>query len=173
MQNIKIPQNVQIEDKLVGPFSLKQLLLVACGGGFSYALYASISKSVGYVPATVHTFIWLPALLSAAFALVRINDLSLLRCCLLVMEMMSKPRRRAFLPRQGLVINIQTRSSGKKLAEGEEASEKKGKEIAIEAQKNAPNIGELTRLLDQRDRSVTATVLKHNVDSVRSRVTSP
>ena len=77
MQNVKIPQNVQIEDKLIGPLSLKQLILVGIGGGFSYTLFAAINKSVGYVPLTAHMVIWLPAIFSAAFALVRINDISL------------------------------------------------------------------------------------------------
>lgn len=152
MQNIKIPQNVQIEDKLVGPFSLKQLLLVALGGGFSYALYASINKSVGYVPVAAHMFIWLPGILSAAFALVRINDLSLFRCCLLVIEMMSKPRQRSLLPRQGIIINIQTHGGKKKRKEGEEEGEAATK-AAVPIEKALPpkvpeRLEELTRMLD-------------------------
>lgn len=132
MQNIKIPQNVQIADKLVGPFSLKQLLLVALGGGFSYALYASINRSVGYVPMAAQMFIWMPAILSAAFALVKINDLSLWRCCLLIVEMMSKPRRRSLLPRQGLMINIQMQR--KKSVREEEAGDRAAQEgVAVVA----------------------------------------
>jgi hypothetical protein len=113
MQNVKIPQNVRVEDKIIGPFSLKQLLLVGFGGGFSYALYAMLNKSFGYVPLSAHALIWWPGILATAFALVRINDIPLSRYCLLVLESLSKPRIRHFQARQGLTINIQTRLTKK------------------------------------------------------------
>ena len=168
MQNVKIPQNVQVEDKLIGPLSLKQLILVGIGGGFSYTLFAAINKSVGYVPLTAHMVIWLPAIFSAAFALVRINDISLFRYCLLTIEMLSKPRRRVWQPRQGIILNIQTRPiASQKAKEGAAAS------LRPKVEKTSLKLEELTSLLDQEGKStaplegVTAEPLALNVDSIR------
>ena len=44
MLQYKIPQDIGIEDKIVGPFSLRQLLIVAVGGGISYAIFAISSR---------------------------------------------------------------------------------------------------------------------------------
>ena len=38
IEPVKIPQNVYIEDRIVGPLTLRQTLIMAIGGGFSYAL---------------------------------------------------------------------------------------------------------------------------------------
>ena len=114
MDYVKIPQNVRVQDKLIGPLGLKQIILIAVGGGFSYTLFAMMNKTYGYVPPVAHAFIWWPGILAAAFAVVRINDITLFRYCLLTIEMMSKPRQRVWQPRHGLIINIQTRPSKKK-----------------------------------------------------------
>jgi hypothetical protein len=110
MESVKIPQNVQVEDRIVGPFTIKQLVLLGIGGGFSYALFATIKNAVGHVPITAHLVIWWPAIFAAAFSLIRINDISLFQYCMLILEMFSRPRKRVWQPRQGLIINIQTHS---------------------------------------------------------------
>ncbi len=162
MQNVKIPQNVRVEDKLIGPFSLKQLILVGLGGGFSYVLFASIQKSVGFVPAGAHVVIWWPAILSAAFALVRINDISLFRYVLLIIETLSKPRKRFFQARQGLIINIQTRAAIEadrkmKVAQAKKEGIQEGPSL------NAPvKLDELSILLDAEGRKKSL-----NIDSIR------
>src|SRR3989338_735234 len=170
MDNVKIPQNVKVEDKLIGPFGLKQLVLVGLGGGFSYVLYASIQKSVGFVPAAAHAVIWWPAILSAAFALIRINDISLFRYVLLILETMSKPRKRVFQARQGLVINIQTRSA---IEADTRAKEKQAKEeLQSPVRESAPiKLDELSTLLDAEGKKksplISADPLETNVDSLR------
>jgi hypothetical protein len=173
MQNVKIPQNVKVEDKLIGPFSLKQLILVALGGGSSYMLYASIQKSVGIVPAGAHAVIWWPAILSVAFALIRINDISLFRYCLLIIETMSKPRQRVFQARQGLVINIQTRAA---IEADTKAKAKKAKEVSEQKVETSPvKLDELSTILDAEGRKKSQVLsldpLETNVDSLRSTVT--
>ena len=54
----KIPQNVYVEDRIVGPLTLKQIIVVCIGGGFSYALWASISKAYGYVGIPLTILAW-------------------------------------------------------------------------------------------------------------------
>jgi hypothetical protein len=166
MDYVKIPQNVRVEDKLIGPFSLKQIILIAVGGGFSYSLFAMLSKTYGAVPVIAHALIWWPAILSVAFSLIRINDISLFRYVLLMIEMMSKPRKRVWQPRQGITINVQTRPTKKK--------EKNDKKNVEEEKKSAIRLEDLSVILDQEgksDNSKSSTVnvdaLNKNVDSLR------
>ena len=108
IQPLKIPQNVYIEDRIVGPLTLKQVLIVAVGGGFSYVLWAMISKSVGGITLPLQVLVWIPGVLSIIFAFVKINDLSMMRLCLLMLERMNKPTTRTWSPRRGIMINIRT-----------------------------------------------------------------
>lgn len=89
----KIPQNVGIEDKIVGPLSLRQLIIVAVGVGFSWVLFAILGKiyELNFIE---YAFIALPGLVSIAFAMIRINDLPLSKYILLMMEFSMKPKRR-------------------------------------------------------------------------------
>ncbi len=96
IEPIKIPQNVYIEDRIVGPLTLKQIIIVALGGGFSYALFESISKSYGIVALPVEILVWVPGVISIIFAFVKINDLSMMRLCLLFIERLNKPSTRTF-----------------------------------------------------------------------------
>ncbi len=105
---VKIPQNVYIEDRIVGPLTLRQILTVALGGGVSYIIYVSAQKAMGTVGIVPTIVIWIPAALSVVFAFVTINDLSLLRLLLLTFESMNKPKTRLFEPRVGISINIKT-----------------------------------------------------------------
>ena len=103
---VKIPQNVYIEDHIVGPLSLRQLIIIMIGGGFSYALYSLIQKAYGSVNIPITILVWLPCAVAAAFALVKINDLSLLRICLLMVERSNKAPVRTWAPRRGISINF-------------------------------------------------------------------
>ena len=105
---VKIPQNVYIEDRIVGPLSLRQIIIIMLGGGFSYILYSLIAKTYGSVSLPVTALVSIPGLLAAAFAFVRINDISLFRIMLLMIEQMNKPSIRTWSPRRGIIINIRT-----------------------------------------------------------------
>jgi hypothetical protein len=146
IESVKIPQEIRIEDKIIGPLSLRQLGLTAAGGGLSYAIFASIQKALGFVPVVFHLFIWLPFLLSAAFALLKINNLSLFRLTLLMVESVVKPRVRPWLPRRG--INI-VGTIVKKKTEGEG----NGKKVEGEEQKNL-SIADLANVLDKSGATV-------------------
>jgi hypothetical protein len=114
IEPVKIPQNVYIEDRIVGPLTLRQTMIMALGGGFSYAMYSLVSKANGAPPGMAATIIlWLPCVISVAFALIKINDLSLSRILLLSIERAQKAPVRTWSPRRGISITIRT-SSGKK-----------------------------------------------------------
>jgi len=44
MTQYKIPQNVQREDRIIGPLTLKQLITLMIGGGITYAIYISLAN---------------------------------------------------------------------------------------------------------------------------------
>jgi len=111
IEPIKIPQNVYIEDRIVGPLTLKQILIVALGNGISYAMYAMLAKNQGGVSVPVIALLWIPGAISVIFAFVKINDLSMFRLCLLLFERINKPVLRTWAPRRGIIINIRTFST--------------------------------------------------------------
>lgn len=135
---IKIPQNVYIEDRIVGPLTLKQIIIVAIGCGFSYALYSILLKSYGAVPLPVTVMAWVPGVLSVIFAFVKLNDLSMFRLVLLMLERVNKPKTRTWAPRRGLEINIRV------------ASPKSEKAAPQATQKKTHSIDELSAALDSQ-----------------------
>ncbi len=113
IEPVKIPQNVYVEDRIIGPITLKQLIIVGIGSGFSYAIYATVAKVVPMsVPLTI--ILWSPAMVAAAFAFIKINDLSLFNIILLTVEHMSKPTTRVWCAHPGITINIVTRPQKEK-----------------------------------------------------------
>ncbi|NOS67716.1 MAG: PrgI family protein [Candidatus Peribacteraceae bacterium] len=138
---VKIPQNVQIEDKVIGPISLRQLLIIGIGGGFSYMMYSLVQRSMGQVNIPLTVVLWTPAVIAAAFALVNINDLSLLRICFLLMEKVVKPSTRTWAPRSGISITIRTSAATKK----NDALQKP----AAPERSPEDQIAELTRVVDR------------------------
>lgn len=104
---VKIPQNVYVEDRIIGPVTLKQLIIVGFGAGFSYVLYAMASKAgPPGLPLTIA--LWSPTAVAASFAFLKINDLSLFNIILLMIEHMNKPPVRRWTPHPGISINIVT-----------------------------------------------------------------
>ncbi|MDB4978396.1 MAG: hypothetical protein JWM56_582 [Candidatus Peribacteria bacterium] len=108
---VKIPQNVYIEDHIVGPLTLRQTLMMTGGCGFSYVLYSVFAKAAGTPPDIITTIIlWVPGVLSIAFSLIKINDLTLMKIVMLTLERMQKAPVRTWAPRKGISITIHTSS---------------------------------------------------------------
>jgi hypothetical protein len=106
---VKIPQNVYIEDRIVGPLTLKQIIIVGAGCGLSYALWSVMTQAQGGnigIPLTV--IVWSPGALSAVFAFFKLNDLTLFQLALLTFERMNKAPVRTWTPRKGITVNIRT-----------------------------------------------------------------
>ncbi len=138
IEPIKIPQNVYIEDRIVGPLTLKQLIISTIGCGFSYALFAVLSKAMGGTPPLpVTILVWIPGALSILFAFVRINDLSMLHLLLLLVEKANKPATRIWAPRRGITINFRTTMMEKPKAATPQTPEH-----------SMPRIDELSSILD-------------------------
>ena len=114
IEAVKIPQNVHIEDRIIGPLSLRQIIIIAVGAGCSYAVYASLVKAFGSLDIVTTVVVWTPAFICAAFALIKINDLSLMRMLFLTIERLLKAPVRTWAPRQGISINIRMYAQSEK-----------------------------------------------------------
>lgn len=169
IEAVKIPQNVQIEDRVVGPLSLRQIIIMAIGGGLSYVMYASVQRAIGHVNIPLTIVLWIPAAIAAAFALVNINDMSLLRICLLLLERMQKPSLRTWAPRTGISITIRTSA-----ADGKDENAGK-KRAEVPGQTTEQQIADLTRVVDMstttnRDETMHAAAASAPVSAVLPKI---
>jgi hypothetical protein len=141
IEAVKIPQNVHIEDRIIGPLSLRQIIIMAVGGGFSYAIYASLVKAFGTLDIVTSVVVWIPAVLCAAFALIKINDLSLMRMLFLTIERMIKAPVRTWTPRQGISINIRMYAEAEK-------QQKKARQADQQEKEAQKKIQQLSTMID-------------------------
>lgn len=91
----KIPQNVQVEDKIVGPLTLKQLIKLGIGGGITYVIYVALAK-------TYYIEVWLipvliPGILTLLSTFVSIGGIPFDQWIFLSIEFMKNPRKRIFV----------------------------------------------------------------------------
>ena len=70
----KVPQNVQREDTIVGPLTMRQLIITAVGGGITYGIYTILAKDYTWQVWFLPTFIALA--ITIAFAFVSVHELS-------------------------------------------------------------------------------------------------
>lgn len=98
----KIPQDVQRADKIVGPLTLRQLIIVAIGSGIDYSLYLVLSKQymvqIWLIPVI---FIML---ITLVFAFYRFQNLPFEKVLFLFIEYKFKPRKRTFEKMKGDVF---------------------------------------------------------------------
>lgn len=139
---VKIPQNVYVEDRIIGPITLRQIMVVMISSGISYAIWAAM-RSVGPITGFQTVIAWIPAGIGTIFSFVTINGISLLKILLLSLEKIDKPSRRIWMPRQGIYINIVTKPKEKN----------SNPDIVKKTQqKGEAQIEELSKLLDQGPR---------------------
>lgn len=134
---VKIPQNVYVEDRIIGPITLRQIIMMLVGAGISYGAWAML-QAAGYISLPYTVIAWTPAALAALFAFIKVNDISMFRMVLLFMEHLEKPNVRKWSPREGVSINILTT---KHL--GEEKREQPRKSF------QADNVNLLSAMLDK------------------------
>ncbi len=131
----KVPQNVQREDTIIGPLTLKQMIICAIGFTISYGIYVSLAKVYLWIT-------WLPpvaiiTIITLAFAFVRPLDLSFTRYVLLFIEFSLQPKKRIWIKASGEVImpiELETSQSKKKREKAEDEVLDKQKKL-VELQK--------------------------------------
>tara|TARA_B100000315_G_scaffold216908_1_gene217156 strand:- start:517 stop:996 length:480 start_codon:yes stop_codon:yes gene_type:complete len=137
---LKIPQNVQMEDKIVGPLTLKQLIIVGAGGGFDYFLYLSLAKL--YV-LTVWIFpVAIIGIITLAVAFLKIQGIPFIQYAFLSLEFYFKPRHRVWT--QGGAEVFVSITQPKPKTKDQLAKEKQDKAPP----KDISKLDELTEILD-------------------------
>lgn len=137
----KIPQDVQIEDKIIGPITMRQLIILGIGGGITYAIYISLASKYSWP-------VWGPpvgilSLLTLAISFAKINEMSFTEYVLFYILYQIRARKRCWQQMGGDVfVSSFTQAS---------APAKKEKKI-IEKQKQdtlkITKLDDLTRILD-------------------------
>ncbi len=133
----KIPQNVRIEDKIVGPLTLKQLIVIGVGGGITYAIYIFMAKRY-------FIEVWLPSILpttilTLCFAFVTINGVPFGKWILLMVEYLKNPRKRMF--QMGAADYYGNVNVAKKDVAASE-------EVILDKQNRLKQISSITKLVD-------------------------
>ena len=123
----KVPQNVQREDTIVGPLTLRQLIILAAGGAIAYSIYVGLSK-------TYFIEVWLPpvAIVSAitlAFAFLKIHSLPFHRFLINLIEYKLLSRSRIWTQGSGDPIQTNPIKKPAKKDEKPEAISKKPEDI--------------------------------------------
>lgn len=143
----KVPQDVQRADRIVGPLTWKQLIILAAGGGICYAIYVTLAKKY-------FIEIWLPPIvivggLTAALAFLKIYGLSFERFFLSFIEYHFLPKKRVWQKGQAepFVSYLERRSNeDKKLKNAQEKKkEEKGKKSIKELSKVLDSYGGLNK----------------------------
>lgn len=94
----KVPQNVQIEDKILPFMTLRQLIICGIGGGFAYMLYIGLQHQ--------NPEIWIPpvavvSLLTVAIAFLKIQDILFVPFVLLALERYLNEQKRIWIKSAG------------------------------------------------------------------------
>ncbi len=98
----KVPQDVQREDTIIGPVTLKQMGILGAGGGLAYVLYVILAKKY-YIE------IWLPPVLivsglTLAFAFLKIHSMKFHTFLMNFIEYHLLPRKRFWVLGSGNVF---------------------------------------------------------------------
>lgn len=142
----KVPQNVQREDKIVGPLTLKQLII--CGAGFAldYAIYTGLAKY--YIWVTWILPVLIVALITVAFAFARPLDLSFTKFVLRWVEFTIIPRKRFWIQGSAEVYPPFELESLKP----QTVAEKKAEAKALEMLDKHKKLEEITKILNTQQK---------------------
>jgi len=47
VESYKIPREVQVEDRIFGPITMRRLIILSVGGGFTYLIWLKLGKTYG------------------------------------------------------------------------------------------------------------------------------
>lgn len=113
----KIPQNLDIEDKILGPFTLKQFLYIIVGGITIYVLF----NIIGIKNLTLFLAISIPiALLVLALVFIKINERPFVDFIFYFLQFLKEPRERRWIKS----TKIRTFEAMVKVSEEEQQSQK-------------------------------------------------
>ena len=135
----KVPQDVQREDRLVGPLTLRQLIICGIGFTIAYALYTSISRDYELITALIPVIIL--GLITVTFAFIKPHNLVFEKFILFWIESLILPRQRYWL--KGM-------ADPSRLLYPPRDEEKTKKVEIVKTDKKPKTINELTEILDKK-----------------------
>ncbi len=84
----KVPQNIDMQDRIIGPLTMIQFLYAVVGLGFCYGIYMT-------VPSPISVVLIVPgAMLTVALVFIKINERPFLDFLLAAVQFMSNPKQR-------------------------------------------------------------------------------
>ena len=137
----KVPQDVLRPDKIVGFLTLRQLIIVAIGGGIAYSLYIILSKQY-------FIEIWLPpvafvAVITLAFAFFKFHEIVFEKLVPIFIEYKFRPRALTWQKMRGdaliSVLNPIKRGSAEFI-----------KEVKLTEPERRKKLIEISRVVDKR-----------------------
>ena len=139
----KVPQNVQREDKIVGPLTLKQLIICGVGFGVAYTIYVSLGKQYEWIT-------WVPpvgivSIITLLFAFVRPLDLDFTRFLSVYLQFLLLPQRRFWVQGSAEVV-LSMYTTTKTQSNTEKKAEAKADQMSNKAKK----LEELSKILNSQ-----------------------
>ncbi len=137
----KVPQDVQREDTIIGPITLKQLGILMVGGGVAYALYVSLAK-------LYFIEVWLPPVaivvcITLAFAFLKVHGLKFHIFLMSFIQYHLLPKQRTWIQETGNPF----------ISSFDHLKDKKKEEKVVE-QKQTKTIEELSEVVDSYGKNV-------------------
>lgn len=86
----KVPQNIDIQDRIIGPLSMVQFIYVVIGFGLCYSIFMTIPGPFSYL------LIFPTAALTIAIVFIKVNERPFLNFFLSAINFFSKPKKRVW-----------------------------------------------------------------------------
>lgn len=147
----KVPQDVQREDTIIGPITLKQMGILGIGGGLAYSIYVTLSK-------TYFIEIWLPpvaiiSLITLAFAFLKIHQLPFHEYLMNMIEYNVLPKKRMWIQGGGYPFippaSEEKKQEDKKIKQAQVAEKEKSiEELSAVLDRNSKKEG-LNKIINQ------------------------
>lgn len=136
----KVPQNVQMADKIVGPLTLKHMIIIGAGGGLAYLVYTILAREYFWE-------VWLPpvaviVIFTLLIAFVKIYNVSFGKFIILFLENHMIPRNRIWTKSSAEVFGLDPIQSKQTL------KKPKDKDKAKRATETMKKLDDITKLLD-------------------------
>ncbi|PIR54844.1 hypothetical protein COU74_03810 [Candidatus Peregrinibacteria bacterium CG10_big_fil_rev_8_21_14_0_10_36_19] len=126
----KVPQDVQREDTIIGPLTLKQIGILGIGGGIAYAIYVTLAKNWMIE-------VWLPptgivVMITLAFAFLKVHNLPFHIYLMSLIEFHYLPKKRIWIQGAGtpFVPPFQEKKIEKKIDTAPKKEQKSIEELA-------------------------------------------
>lgn len=139
----KIPQNVRREDTIIGPLTLKQLVILGVGGGLTYAVYTLLARNY-YIEVWLLPTVFL-GLSTLAFAFLKFNGIPFHKWLFLGAEYVYNPKKRTYSMGAG---DVYAATLFAKVKEGEEKKTQEEMNKAERDRARLQKISEISKLVD-------------------------